>query len=365
MRTAHLLAASAVIVGAGFNGVHGADEYGSMYINQALVHYIRPEYKRHGVSVIVVPGLNLSSYIFVTTPDGRTGWAQLFAESGYDVYVINDPDFDFSRGFSVSPFTVPGSGAPPADPTAQQGWQQDVWPRWGFGSSQGNPYPDTRFPTAYFANFQSNYPYVSSAGRSYSGAIIALLDLVGPSLLLGHSAGGPQVVTAAKARTNLVTGFIMIEPTGPPDAGDFPTLAGMSMIGVYGDYIDSRNQASRKAGTEAAATLFNQNGGVGEVISLPDDLGIHGNTHLMMQDNNNAFIAGLIVDWLAAHVDTKVIPLPISIRPDGAQLKLSSPVNGFWQTSTNFTTWTNLSPVQSKEIMVSPARPAEFFRQQN
>jgi pimeloyl-ACP methyl ester carboxylesterase len=349
---------------AGATGLRAADEYGSFFINQALVHYVKPDNGRQGVSVIMVPGLNLSSYIYLTTPDGRPGWAQEFADDGFDVYVINDPDFDFSRGFSVAPFTnVPTLGAPPPDPGATRAWQQDIWRRWGFGSSAGNPYPDTRFPTAFFGNFESNYPYVSNAGRSYSAAVTALLDLVGPSLLMAHSAGGPTAVTAAKARTNLVPALILIEPTNPPDTNDFPVLAGKSMIGVYGDYIDSRNQGNRKAGTEAAALLFNQNGGTGEVISLPEELGIFGNTHLMMQDNNSAFIADLVLDWLAAHVDTQAFPPQINITRQSGQFRLTSRVQGIWQASTNLVLWTNLSALPSREFLFSTPAPSGFFRQ--
>ena len=285
----------------------GEDFYGSMYVEDSLVHYIQPEQKWHGIPIIMIPGLNLSSYIYVTTPDGRDGWAQAFAAKGFDVYVINDPDFDFLKGgFSVSPFIVPTEGAPPLDPSSSQAWQNDVWRRWGFGESEGNPYPDTRFPTDYFAVFKANFPYVSSSATSYADAIVALLQTTGPAVLMAHSAGGPQAVNAALARPDLVRGFIMIEPTNPPDGDDFPALAGMSMFGVYGDYIDSRNQGSRKAGTEAAAVLFSQNGGVGEVVSLPDDLGINGNTHLMMQDNNNLFIADLIITWLCEHISPAI-----------------------------------------------------------
>jgi pimeloyl-ACP methyl ester carboxylesterase len=347
-----------------FAGARAADESGSFYINEALVHYIRPENGRQGVSVVMIPGLNLSSYIYLTTPDGRPGWAQEFADDGYDVYVINDPDFDFSRGFSVAPFTtVPTAGAPPANPDATQSWQRDIWERWGFGSSQGTPYSDTRFPTAFFDAFASNYPYLRSGGASYSGAIIALLDQIGSSLLMAHSAGGPQAVTAAKARTNLVPSLILIEPTSPPTAADFPALAGMSLIGVYGDYIDSRNQGNRKLATEAAAELHVQNGGRGKVISLPEELSIFGNTHLMMQDNNSAFIADLILDWLAVNVDTNAFPPQIAIAAEGGQIRLTSRVEGIWQSSTNLVTWTNLSPVPTRELLVPRSGAAMFFRQ--
>jgi pimeloyl-ACP methyl ester carboxylesterase len=343
----------------------GEDTCGSIYVNQALVHYIRPETRRHAVPIVAVPGLNLSSYLFVTTPDGREGWAQRFARRGFDFFVINDPNFDFSRGFSVGPFTVPTQGAPPADPVATQRWNRDVWPRWGFGSSEGNPYPDVRFPTAQFSIFKANYPYVSDAGRNYSDAIVALLEMTGPALLMGHSAGGPAAVNAARARPDLVKGFIMIEPTDPPDASDFPVFAGKSMLGVYADYIDSRGQTSRKAATEAAALLFAQNGGVGDVISLPDDLGIHGNTHMMMQDNNNDFGADLISDWLETHVDTQLLPARISIRSVAGEVVLGSPFAGYWQSTTNLIDWTPLSSVKTNEFTVPLESGCRLYRQVN
>lgn len=275
--------------------------YGSKYYNNSLVHSIIPENGRKNKSIIFIPGLNLSSYIFLTTPDGRTGWAQLFANTGYDVYIVNDPDFDFAKtGFSVSEFnTVPTDGMPSLDPDSEKAWQRDIWKRWGFGSSSGNPYPDARFPTGYFNNFDDNYPFVSSSNRSYSSSVLALIeDINNPIYLLAHSAGGPTAIDVAKSSSDVVSRIILIEPTGPPDSGDFPALAGMSMFGVYGDYIASRNQTIRKAGTEAAAQLFSDNGGVGEVVSLPDDLNVFGNSHLMMQDNNNEYIADLILNWL-------------------------------------------------------------------
>jgi pimeloyl-ACP methyl ester carboxylesterase len=180
---------------------------------------------------------------------------------------------------------------------------------------------------------------------------------------MAHSAGGPQAVSAAKARPNLVPALILIEPTSPPDTNDFPVLSGMSLIGVYGDYIDSRNQGNRKIATEAAAALHVQNGGRGEVISLPEELGIFGNTHLMMQDDNSAFIAGLILDWLAVNVDTKALPPQVGIAVEGGQLRLTSRVEGIWQSSTNLVTWTNLSPVPTRSLLVPLSGASMFFRQ--
>lgn len=152
-----------------FLPVADAEEPSSRYVESALVHSIQPTEKTQDLPIVMVPGLNLSSYLYLTTPDGRSGWAQRFAAAGHEVYVINDPKFDFSRGFSVPGFEeVPEEGAPPANPSAQQGWQQDIWPRWGFGPSEGEPHEDTEFPTDEFDEFRANYPYLASASSSYS-----------------------------------------------------------------------------------------------------------------------------------------------------------------------------------------------------
>jgi len=298
-----------------------AHETSSFYLEQALVHRVTPANKTHEFPVIMVPGLNLSSSIYLTTPDGRDGWAQQFADAGYEVYAINDPRFDFSRGFSVPGFEdVPSLGAPPADPVAQQGWQQDIWRRWGFGDSEGKPYPDSQFPSDHFDDFEENYPYLSSSTSSFSEAIAALLKQTGPAILMAHSAGGPQALSAAYAHPELIAGLVLVEPTGPPTASDFPTLAGLAMLGVYADYIDSRGQSSRKEGTEAAAQLFAANGGVGEAISLPEDHGVKGNSHLMMQDRNNASISDLIITWLNEHAkQPKTGPGKGGVRPGGVK----------------------------------------------
>ena len=63
-------------------------------IEQAPVHYlIPPEDKRRGnLPVVMAPGMGLTSYLYLATPDGRDGWAQIFAKAGHPVYVFDDPN---------------------------------------------------------------------------------------------------------------------------------------------------------------------------------------------------------------------------------------------------------------------------------
>lgn len=272
--------------------------YGSYYTNDALVNFIKSGNKTNSASIVMVPGLNLTSYIFFTTPDDRKGWAELFAEKGYDVYMVNDPKFDFVTGGILAPFSVPSNGKP-ATQGSVQAWQSDIWRRWGFGSSQGNPYTDAQFPTDSFADFALNYPYLGTSTFRYENAISAVIDSIkGKVWLLSHSAGTQSAVLAAHQKKTQVNGLILIEPAGPPDSTDFPDFNGFHMFGVYGDYISSRNQTSRKLAVEAVSKLFQNAGGIADVVSLPEDSLVKGNSHLLMQDKNSYYVFDIIDHWL-------------------------------------------------------------------
>jgi pimeloyl-ACP methyl ester carboxylesterase len=272
--------------------------YGSKYYGDALVTYILAQNKTEAATIVMVPGLNLTSYIFSTTPDNRKGWADMFADKGYNVYMVNDPKHDFATGGIVSPYTVPSNGKA-ATSGATQAWQSDIWSRWGFGTSQGNPYANAKFPTDSFAAFARNYPYVGTSSQGFDKAIEAVIDSIGGKVwILSHSAGTQPAVLAATTKKSKTNGLILIEPAGPPDISNFPALNGLHMFGVYGDYITSRNQASRKTATESAATLFQNAGGIADVVSMPDDSSVYGNSHIMMQDKNNKYIFEVIELWL-------------------------------------------------------------------
>jgi hypothetical protein len=193
---------------------------------------------------------------------------------------------------------VPSNGKL-ATPSSVQAWQSDIWRRWGLGNSQGNPYADAQFPTDSFADFALNYPYIGTSSDRYENAISAVIDSIkGKVWLLSHSAGTQPAVLAAHQKRAQMNGLILIEPAGPPDSTDFPDFNGLHMFGVYGDYIASRNQTGRKLATEEVAVLFKGAGGIADVVSLPDDSLVRGNSHIMMQDKNSAYIFNIIEHWL-------------------------------------------------------------------
>jgi pimeloyl-ACP methyl ester carboxylesterase len=280
------------------NTINAQHTYGSFYTNDAFVNYILSGNKTETSTIVLIPGLNLSTYIYSTTPDGRDGWGEMFADKGYNVYMVNDPKFDFATGGFVPPYTIPSNGKP-ATSGAVQAWQSDIWQRWGFGTSQGNPYANAKFPTDSFSVFAKNYPYLGTSSQRYDDAIESVIDSIGGKVwILAHSAGAQSAVLAATEKKSQTNGLILIEPAGPPNSSNFPALNGLHMFGVYGDFITSRNQTSRKQATEAAAVLFQNGGGVADVVSLPEDSLVFGNSHLMMQDKNSDYVFNIIENWL-------------------------------------------------------------------
>ena len=90
-----------------------------------------------------------------------------------------------------------------------------------------------------------------------------------------------------------------VEVTGSPTDGEDITqhFAKAEFIGVCGDHFDLRPMAGRYDASVAMAEKLNAAGGNAEVIWLPK-LGIKGNSHLLMLDNNNHEIAEMIIERL-------------------------------------------------------------------
>jgi hypothetical protein len=84
---------------------------------------------------------------------------------------------------------------------------------------------------------------------------------------------------------------------GNPDKA--AALRDTPILMLFGDYVDQHPRwvAYRKLDLEYAAAVRAAGGKV-DVISLPD-IGIKGNSHMMMMDKNNGTIADVIAKWLA------------------------------------------------------------------
>ena len=127
----------------------------------------------------------------------------------------------------------------------------------------------------------------------------ALVDKIGPCILLGWSTGTGNVMVAATStpqRMNRVKGVIGLEGF-PPAAGNAPDLNLLAKIPFLGLVGDNTSPTAAHAYTAQLTSL----GGDATSIFLPD-IGLFGNGHTMALELNNEQIADVIENWIRAHV---------------------------------------------------------------
>jgi len=298
--------------------------------DQARITYLRPE-SPTGPNIVLVPGYGLASDIYMTTPDLRQGWAQQLYNAGYPVYVLSPPD----RGESmpVDQINKCLAGAAPAKDCrgtnkasyygqVGRATLEDAWPTWRFGPKYGTPYADSQFPSLplkenYIQQFGASFvPYLGTSDIAMVDNVVmndltaasleALLAKIGPSVIVLHSAAGTAGFAAAQLDPALVKAVVAIETTKCPkdSARGVSPLAGMPFLGIWGDHITRKSPGGhwdrRQSCQQMAASIKRTGRAPADVVSLPD-IGIRGNSHMMMQDRNNADVLGLITQWLKSN----------------------------------------------------------------
>jgi hypothetical protein len=84
-------------------------------------------------------------------------------------------------------------------------------------------------------------------------------------------------------------------------------LARLPILIVFGDHLSSAPRDWLGAFENCKDFIARVNAAKGNAKMLyPPDLGIRGNSHMIMQDKNNLEIADLILDWVDHNVGTKV-----------------------------------------------------------
>jgi hypothetical protein len=79
---------------------------------------------------------------------------------------------------------------------------------------------------------------------------------------------------------------------------DFLKLTKIPIVVIHGDFNDQvPSGPPRLANSKAFVDLINAHGGNATNIVLPD-IGIRGNSHVMMLEENNAQIADIVSKWL-------------------------------------------------------------------
>jgi pimeloyl-ACP methyl ester carboxylesterase len=345
-----LAKSSYFFVGGHIDGsVEGSPMVGHMY-----VEYMIPQRLRHPVPVVMVHGGSQTGTNFTGTPDGREGWAQFFVRRGYAVYVVDQ----VARGRSAYWSDVFGKLPPARLGFTEQRFvapeRKPMWPQAHLHTQfpgTGEP-GDPHFDQFYASQFPSipSFPQQQELNRN---ALVALLDKIGPAVLLTHSQSGAFGWPVADARPNLVKAIVAVEPSGPPahdienlgppdwfkdserlklsGLGDIPItydppLKGdeqlsfaraeapekPGLVRCWRQQAPARrlpnlakipvlivtSEASYHAAYDDCTAAYLTAAGVPVRQIHLGELGIHGNGHMMMIEKNNADIAAVIVNWL-------------------------------------------------------------------
>ncbi len=289
--------------------ITGPSPPGRITINQMYVHYRIPAGKK-GVPVVMVHGSTHTGMTFETTPDGREGWATYFARKGRAVYVVDHAGRGRS-GFDPTPINRVRDKRgedPAAMPTLFLGSLERAWANFRFGAEYPTPYPDLQFPLE--ALDQYTMQLVPNAENTLAGigantvdALAALLDKIGPAVVIVHSQSGVLGIDLVRKRANLVKGFITVEggcdKFSADDAKNFFTR--VPLLSLWGDNsVGAKNTVNgdgRRSECLAAVNAIKAAGGRASLQMLPD-LGIKGNSHMMMMDRNNLQLADILLKWI-------------------------------------------------------------------
>jgi pimeloyl-ACP methyl ester carboxylesterase len=348
---------------------------------QMYVEYFVPAQVRHPFSIVMVHGGGGQGLDWMTTPDGRPGWAHHFVMQGYRVYVVDRP------GHGRSPYHP--DVHPPFGPRA--GTYETVSRQFTAPERAPMPYgPEAKLHTQWPGpTGVAGDPPVDQVAAGQGGAFIGdlaathavwaqrageLLDKIGPAVVMTHSAGGPFAWIAANARPNLVVGLLPVEPAGPPfgnlrygvaasplvfdppvaDASELKTVQVTPSEPNRDPYLIQAEPARKlknlqgiPIGLTTSPASYHYPYDFGTVAVLRqagcdvthielDKLGITGNAHFMMMERNNREVLQPILDFLdktiAPAADRKIAALrraPAVRTGDATALKLAD-FGNFW-----------------------------------
>ena len=321
---------------------------------QMYVEYQIPRRRTQPYPIVIIPGAAQTATNFTGTPDGREGWAQYFVRRGYAVYVVDG----VGRGRSAHWSDVHG---PVSKANMERLTQRFVaperyklWPQAHLHTQwpgEGKP-GDFAFEQFYFSQMPSIVNYTKQQEIN-PPAIIALLEKIGPSILVTHSQSGAFAWPVVDQRPDLVRANIAVEPNGPPvreaefkGAPDWfgestrdkayglgevrlnyePAVAATSKLEfVRPEKADKPeyvrcwlqkeparklpnlakvptlvlvSEASYHASYDHCTVAYLNQAGVKTTFIRLDEVGIRGNGHMMMLEKNNMAIAGVMAGWL-------------------------------------------------------------------
>lgn len=284
------------------------------HVDHANVLYQIPQ-KQTKAPIIFLHGYGQSRMGWMTTPDGREGWSDIFLRNGHSVFLVDEPRRGEAGATSVS--------GDISTKTLEQRWYtQFRIGKWENGKSvpnEGSQFANSdEAVDQFFRQMTPDTGMKSDMGVDFDGemvakALAATVDKVYAMtgkrpVVFTHSQGGRAGWLTAKYTKNMAA-IVAIEPGNAPKAGSAEYIAmaeqGLPVAFYFGDYIHNGDPQlaatkiwqSKLQECEDFTAGYNKAGAKSVVFDLPKE-GIYGNDHFMFQNLNNAVIAKHIEKWL-------------------------------------------------------------------
>jgi pimeloyl-ACP methyl ester carboxylesterase len=165
------------------------------------VEYAIPRVVRQRWPVVLIHGGAGQGTDWMTTPDGRPGWATLLLQEGYIVYVVDRP----AQGRPAFHPNVNGD-FPPQAPTYQAATREIP--------ELGGPSP--RVLDQFVASLGPAMPINARTQNVWREKAGQLLDEVGPAVLMTHGDSSAFGWLAVQARPDLVKAIVAVVPAQLP-----------------------------------------------------------------------------------------------------------------------------------------------------
>jgi pimeloyl-ACP methyl ester carboxylesterase len=327
-------------------------------VGQMFVQFQIPANRTQPYPVVMWHGGGQTGTNFLGTPDGRKGWADHFLQQGYAVYVVDQPArarsgyFAEVYGAARNPYTQVIAERFTAPERFNQYPQARLHTQWPGTGVAGDPAFDQ-----FFSSQVEDIADVGVIEQLNRDAGKALLEKIGPAILLTHSQSGPFGWALANDNPRLVKGILAIEPNGPPlyesafapapewfkdgplgrawgvtrgplsfqpaaavasdldllreaaadapglvrcwvqpaPARQLPNLKGIPILIVV-------SEASYHAPYDHCTAKFLTQAGVPNTFVRLESAGIRGNGHMMMLEKNNLQIAAFLSEWAGTNI---------------------------------------------------------------
>lgn len=292
----------------------------TLHVDHANVLYQIPEEETQ-LPIVFLHGYGQSRMSWMTTPDGREGWSNLFLRKGHSVFLIDQP----RRGEAGQTSYAGTISNETSDQTWYTQFRIGTYINGQFTFNENSQFPRGEENLDQFFRQMTPDTAMDSANGDQNinitlvaKAVAAVIDKVysktgKKSILFSHSQGGMPGWESARY-TNNIAAIIAIEPGMAPNVteDDYKALVQkkIPIAFYYGDYIGTNftdvPAAMMWNFMRTSAYTFEEKykneGLTCTIYNLPDEK-IYGNDHMMFQDLNNDVLADHIEKWILNNVE--------------------------------------------------------------